>query len=242
MPHPDINEDITELCNAINGGANVVGTATANRLGNKLRRKVQRINIRYNINLSSVYHTYLNNPQNLPNLLSIPDLKLLLKRDIEIAYERGINANNICYKAAPSNQLKVVRTDKNFIVKNLYLLNSKPNSKICIQSWSRPKSISQKHNKHLPTSPKNKHKSKFFGNVDYKKAEYLLFKLGVGLFDSINQIFFYAKFDKYIGNLPNGIRTKYLKMLVDRVPRPKGTGYRVEMHSYPVSFNEIQSL
>jgi hypothetical protein len=56
-----------------------------------------------------------------------------------------------------------------------------------------------------------------------------------------NQIFFYGMYKENIDVLPNGRSVPYVAVQCDRVHRPKGTGTKVELHSYPISLVELQN-
>ena len=185
-------------------------------------------------NLHPLAQQIKNDPFQLETYLKDVDFLILQKRDIDIL-NHFTKSDQKLYCKFTNSYLEEKRFSAKIILTNPYIQGSKS-----LQSWAKPKSISRSYKEHLYTS-KNSKKSRFLKNIDFEKIEYEVFAKAYGIFDNKTTIYLYALYDKDIGTLPKTTeKTRYLKMQVDRVNRNKGTGYCCELHSYPISFDEIK--
>ncbi|PSI00221.1 hypothetical protein C7K08_14340 [Synechococcus lacustris str. Tous] len=66
-----------------------------------------------------------------------------------------------------------------------------------------------------------------------------VFNLAAGQLVNESTIHFYARFIEIIGHLKNGASTEYARIECTRERRIKGSGFRVQLHSYPIAMKDI---
>ncbi len=180
------------------------------------------------------------NYQNIELLLKDQIFKQLLKRKVDTTYYLN-NKDKEIYSRYLGDFLDCVRLPNRLLIENPHKALEDNFSGFSIQSWSKPKSKSLDYNRHLKTSRRNKNKSYFTVSNDIvRKIELLIFNHGYGRMKNENKICFYGKISKDIGYSKNKNFVSYICVQCHRTKREKGTGTRVEIHSYPVSFDEIK--
>jgi hypothetical protein len=130
--------------------------------------------------------------------------------------------------------------------RNCWILAARKNRKLGfensynenIELWTRFSTKSREYKVHHSNS-KSKKKSKFRFNIDeIEQIELQAIHSGVGILSSENELRFYLKFDRAIGDSPTGKPLNYVCVELARENRAKG--YRVKFHGYPISGDEIQ--
>lgn len=131
--------------------------------------------------------------------------------------------------------------------KNTWILAARKNRKLGFQNsysedielWTRFSTKSREYKVHHMNS-RVKKKSKFRFNVDeIEQIELRAIHSGVGLLSSENELRFYLRFDREIGDSPTGKPLSYVCVELARENRAKG--YKVRFHGYPISRQEIQA-
>lgn len=240
MPHPTLTELVKQLQQAVSNNQNQhVLVDIGNEISRRILTKHNRLSTREAIyDLQNWAGLVQNAPDQIDTFVHDPDFIIIQKRDVDI-----INHFSQSNQSLFSNQyqinLDVICFSKRMIFENPHI--ALETNYTSIQSWSRPKSISNIYGRHLPTS-RYRRKSRFLLGINIKDLEYQLFQHAYGVLESENRIFFYGIFSNNVGVLPpqHNINTNIVKMQCDRVRRQRGTGFRVEFHGYPISQNELQ--
>ncbi|EPB0881487.1 hypothetical protein ACRASO_002850 [Yersinia enterocolitica] len=133
-----------------------------------------------------------------------------------------------------------------------------------IKSWSNIDSLSSASLESKIGKPYTKHlykkanlstlnNSMYAKDIDPEKIEQAVLQYGCGYFESADRAFFCGYFDTQVGYTPNGNGgepSNFIKLQVDRVPRPyrvvngkkqkQKQGYYFKMHGYPISQQEAE--
>jgi hypothetical protein len=237
MPHPDLPELYRRIRVAIARGATQAAIQqTGALIANRILLKHQRLLVREGIRIDNWARIARNAPTQIPGLFVQIRFSVLQRRDADIVFHYNTRAQTL-YCVHYGIGVETVRTAQRILLENP--LVALANSKVGIQSWSRPSSISLTYNRHLTTS-RVPNKSRFLADVDILALELVMFEQAWGLLDSADQIFLYARFGTNIGRLPNGRLTPLVKMQCDRISRSSGTGTKTEIHCYPISLADLR--
>ena len=197
-----------------------------------LDRKINNLKtIIGNTNILRWGKTIKQNPETLNDAIIYEEFKDLFLPRFEIYYRYTKIDNQIYYKHSRT-YFPAVRNDYKIIFRNP--ISNK------IESWSRIKSLSNKRKDHWP-GPTSKDKSKFLYVKDIKKSEFRCYGGGLGLLVDENKLLLYAEFNRHIGTLKKtGKLSNLLKVECIRVKRNKGSGYKVNIHGYPISIADLE--
>jgi hypothetical protein len=170
-------------------------------------------------------------PETLLDETVFNEMKNLFLPKFAIHYHKAAIENQIYYKKS-NKFLPAVRNEFSLIFEN-------PISKK-VESWSRIKSLSHDRKDHWPGSV-NRNKSKFLKKKDIKELEFVAYSKGKGLLTDQNKLFLYYEFNVDIGKLKKtGRKSKLIKVECVRLKRNIGSGYKVNIHGYPISIEEME--
>ncbi len=171
------------------------------------------------------------NPEIILDETIFNKMKLLFLPKFEIHYHNAMIKDQIYYK---NEKIYLPAVRNKFSLKFENPISKK------IESWSRIKSFSHERRDHWPGST-SRNKSKFLNEKDIKKCEFAAYYEGIGLLTDPTKLFLYCEFNKVIGKLKKtGSTSKYLKVDCVRVKRNIGSGYKVKIHGYPISIDELK--
>lgn len=206
----------------------------SNEIARRLAIKQDRFRSRYRLPIDDWASAIRCSPKSVEDFLEVEDFTILLKRDIDIFYFYGKERLNIWGKLNGQGISSKMYKDR-LLILNPYA--KKPNE---LQSWSRPSSVSRTRPDHL-AKYRNLNKSWFLASVAVDNLEFQVFNTAIGQVINENTIHFYARFSEVVGHLRNGSPAEHARIECTREPRKKGSGFRVQLHSYPVSMEDIST-
>ena len=206
----------------------------SNEIARRLDKKQDRFRCRYRLPINDWASAIRSSPTSVADFLEVEDFSILLKRDIDIFYFYGKERLNIWGKLNGQGISSKMYKDR-LLILNPYA--KKPNEP---QSWSRPSSVSGTRPDHLAKYG-NPNKSRYLASVAVENLELQAFNTAVGQVVNEKTIHFYARFGEVVGHLRNGSPAIYARIECTREPRKKGSGFRVQLHSYPVGMDDIST-
>ena len=207
----------------------------------KLREKGERIKTNQDIEEKEInFYQHLCLPKEINNLsqLSSEDMKLLLKKEINIKFElmkREGKLEKIIWDKDENDWFESYRVPGKLVFLNQHISTRNRRK---IQVYSSPTPISYQYNKHCPNSSGSA--SKFNKGINPEEVDLLVFNNGVGHLDITQPeefLFMYLKFSEEIGTTKDKKPTQYVKAHIKNCRFSKG--YIQEIHSFPVSEKEI---
>jgi hypothetical protein len=206
----------------------------SNEIARRLDKKQDRFRSRYRLPIDDWASAIRCSPISVDDFLEVEAFSILLKRDIDIFYFYGKERPNLWGKLNGQGISSKMYKDR-LLILNPYAM--KPNE---LQSWSRPSFVSRTRPEHL-AKYKNLNKSRYLASVAVDNLELQAFNAAIGQVVNENTIHFYTRFGEVVGHLRNGSPAEHARIECTREPRKKGSGFRVQLHSYPVGMEDIST-
>lgn len=178
--------------------------------------------------------------------LSLESVSLLLMKDINLKHK--VLKENKKLESILQNQdtlewFESYRLRDKLVFKH----TTKPNGRRQMQVYSKPISITAEQNKHLSTSSGSGSKYTI-STKEIEKIDFLGFNNGIGHFtyasdinDFEDRLYLYLKLNKSVGITKDRKSTQYVRFDINNKKNPnrKSNNYTQEIHSYPISIEEI---
>jgi hypothetical protein len=209
-------------------------------VASRLRRKFEKLKNIYGVNFDATVLSLISNPSLYKQRAEIPGFTYFFRRNIDICIE-DLGSHKLIYAKEQKKWIRAVMAPKRISLENPFFNRN--------ESWAKVYSISHVRKVHHSTS-KSKDKSKFLGGFSYiEPLELLAYSNGLGLLLKPHLMRIYAKFDKDIGRSKKGTAQQYICVECERIRRSEDSkysnpskvrGFKVRIHGYPMTINELQ--
>jgi hypothetical protein len=198
-----------------------------------VERRLEALENSYGVEGLQPWHRYIDGFSQDPSLLfQEPQFEQLTRPPLNAALKLG-----------PSERLifdpdEGVLLDGRVVHDRLVLTNTRMKG-WPTQAWSRPFESSVTYH---GSGSKKGEKSTFVKGINPAAVSRAAFREPLGVLWRPDALRLYRRYDDYIGKLPGkgGAPTKFVRVQCDRVRRATGTGYRTQLHGYPVSEAEVR--